>query len=103
MNLMRDDVPDRAPEDFLTALLSGAPDTRPAQRAREATADGVRYAFWMTPRDHGRERHEFYGFAVHASGSAARVFCTHEDAADLAWAQRVWRSLDYAPPRDGNG
>ncbi|MEU2393767.1 DUF2199 domain-containing protein [Streptomyces sp. NPDC007369] len=97
VNLMQDDVPGRAPADFLAALLDGAPDTRPAQRAEEPLSDGgVRYAFWLTPRDNGRPRHEFYGFAVRADGSAARVFCSHEDHADLAWAQRIWRSLDHA-------
>ncbi|MFB6713705.1 hypothetical protein [Streptomyces sp. NPDC056358] len=63
---------------------------------RRGVRGGLRHAFWLTPDDHGRERHEFYGFAVPASGTAAGVFCTHEDPADLAWAQHVWRSLDRA-------
>ncbi|WP_405426057.1 DUF2199 domain-containing protein [Streptomyces erythrochromogenes] len=95
VSLMRDDVPGRAPADFLTALLSGAPDTRPAQRVREPLGGGVRYAFWLTPQDSGRTRHEFYGMAV-APGIAAGLHCSYEDAADLAWAQRIWRSLDHA-------
>lgn len=94
VNLMRDDVPGRAPADFLTAVLSGAPDTRPAQRVREQLpGGGLRYAFWTTPQDNGRPRHEFYGFTLHSSGSAAAIHCTHEDPADLAWAQHIWRSL----------
>ncbi|MER6253140.1 DUF2199 domain-containing protein [Streptomyces sp. NPDC001584] len=95
VSLMRDDVPGRAPADFLEALLSGAPDTRPAQRAREPLGEGVRYAFWLTPQDHGRTRHEFHGMAV-SSGTAAGLFCSYEDPADLVWAQRIWRSLDRA-------
>ncbi|MER6445170.1 hypothetical protein DEJ51_05630 [Streptomyces venezuelae] len=95
VSLMRDDVPGRAPEDFLDALLSGAPDTRPAQRLREALGEGVRYAFWLTRQDNGRPRHEFYGMAVTA-GTAAGIYCTYEDPADLDWAQRTWRSLDRA-------
>ncbi|MFD6110274.1 DUF2199 domain-containing protein [Streptomyces yangpuensis] len=95
VNLMRDEAPGRAPADFLTALLSGAPDTRPAQRLSEPLGRGVRYAFWLTPQDHGRPRHEFYGMAV-APGIAAGIFCTYEDAAGLAWAQTIWRSLDHA-------
>lgn len=97
VNLMWDDVPGRAPADFLAALLAGAPDTRPAQRAREPLVDGLRYAFWLTPQDHARPRHEFYGFAVPAPGTAAGVFCTYEDPADLVWAQEIWRSLDHRP------
>ncbi|WP_051774089.1 DUF2199 domain-containing protein [Streptomyces sp. NRRL S-237] len=95
VNLLTDDVPGRAPRDFLTALMAGAPDTRPAQRAYEPLGGGVRYAFWLTPQDHGRPRHEFYGMAV-GPGTATGIFCTYEDAADLEWAQRVWRSLDRA-------
>ncbi|MFB6825212.1 DUF2199 domain-containing protein [Streptomyces virginiae] len=94
VNLATDDVTGRAPADFLTVLMSGAPDTRPAQRVREPLGEGVRYAFWLTPQDHGRPRHEFYGMAVTA-GTAAGIFCTYEDPADLEWAQRIWRSLDH--------
>ncbi|MFF9768186.1 DUF2199 domain-containing protein [Streptomyces sp. NPDC014636] len=93
VNLMEDDVPGRAPENFLTALMSGAPDELPAQRLTESFPGGLRYAFWLTPDDHGRPRHEFYGFTV-VAGSAAGVFCTHEDPADLVWAQYTWRSLE---------
>ncbi|MFB6991118.1 hypothetical protein ACFC0C_13055 [Streptomyces sp. NPDC056178] len=67
-------------------------------RLIEPLPGGLRHAFWPTPDDHGRERHEFYGFAVPASGTAAGVFCTHEDPADLAWAQHVWRFLDRTGP-----
>ncbi|CAM5585913.1 DUF2199 domain-containing protein [Streptomyces avidinii] len=95
VSLMTDDVAGRAPADFLTALLSGAPDTRPDQRAREPLGEGLRHAFWLTPQDHGRPRHEFYGMAV-AAGTAAGIFCTYEDPAGLEWALRIWRSLDRA-------
>ncbi|MET7370423.1 DUF2199 domain-containing protein [Streptomyces sp. NPDC005566] len=88
-----DDVPGRSPEDFLSVLLDGAPDKLPAQRLTEPLPGGLRHAFWLTPDDHGRERHEFYGFTVPAVGAAAGLFCTHADSADLAWAQQVWRSL----------
>ncbi|MGO4463024.1 hypothetical protein AB4039_37945 [Streptomyces sp. M-16] len=95
VHLMPDDVPGRAPADFLTALLSGAPDTRPAQRVREQLpGGGLRYAFWTTPQDNGRPRHDFYGFTLHPSGSTAGIYCTHEYPADLAWAQEIWRSLN---------
>ncbi|MER5887479.1 DUF2199 domain-containing protein [Streptomyces sp. NPDC001941] len=110
VNLMRDDVPGRAPADFLAVLLDGAPDKLPAQRLTETVPGGLRYAFWLTPADHGRPRHELYGFTVAAGSgngsgsdagsplaSAAGVFCTFEDAAELAWAQTVWRSLEYDP------
>ncbi|WP_405532196.1 DUF2199 domain-containing protein [Streptomyces avidinii] len=95
VSLLTDDVAGRAPADFLTALLSGAPDTRPDQRVREPLGGGLRYAFWLTPQDHGRPRHEFYGMSV-APGTAAGIFCTYEDPADLEWARRIWRSLDRA-------
>ncbi|GAA3117854.1 hypothetical protein GCM10017687_34290 [Streptomyces echinatus] len=61
VNLMEDDVPGRAPEDFLAALMAGAPDKLPAQRRTEPVPGGLRYAFWLTPEDNGRPRHEFYG------------------------------------------
>lgn len=98
VTVFTDDTPERTPEDFLSALLVGAPDKLPAQRLTEPLPGGLRHAFWLTPDDHGRERYEFYGFAVPASGTGAGVFCTHEDPADLAWAQQVWRSLDWAGP-----
>ncbi|WP_185899828.1 hypothetical protein, partial [Streptomyces sp. WAC07061] len=96
VSLKRDDVPGRAPADFLAALLSGAPDTRPAQRLREELpGGGLRYAFWLTPQDSGRPRHELYGFTLHPSGSAAGISCSHQDPDGLVWAQRIWRSLAY--------
>ncbi|MEV7558757.1 DUF2199 domain-containing protein [Streptomyces sp. NPDC089795] len=98
ISLVTDDVAGRAPADFLAALMSGAPDTRPDRRVREPLGEGVRYAFWLAPEDHGRPRHEFYGTAVTA-GTAARIFCSYEDPADLAWAQGIWRSLDRAVNR----
>ncbi|MFJ4584721.1 DUF2199 domain-containing protein [Streptomyces echinatus] len=94
VNLMEDDVPGRAPEDFLAALMAGAPDKLPAQRRTEPVPGGLRYAFWLTPEDNGRPRHEFYGFTV-VTGSAAGAFCTYEDPAGLAWAQETWRSLNH--------
>ncbi|AZM89606.1 MULTISPECIES: DUF2199 domain-containing protein [Streptomyces] len=96
VSLKRDDVPGRAPADFLAALLSGAPDTRPAQRLREELpGGGLRYAFWLTPQDSGRPRHELYGFTLHPSGSGAGISCSHQDPDGLVWAQRIWRSLAY--------
>ncbi|MFG2750996.1 DUF2199 domain-containing protein [Streptomyces xanthophaeus] len=96
--LCTDDEPGRPPADFLSALLDGAPDKLPGQRLTEPLPGGLRHAFWLTPSDHGRERHEFYGFTVPASGTAAHVFCSYEDPAHLAWAQQVWRSLERADP-----
>ncbi|MFJ8162437.1 DUF2199 domain-containing protein [Streptomyces sp. NPDC096136] len=99
VSLKRDDVPGRTQADFLTALLSGAPDTRPAQRLREEMPDGgLRYAFWLTPQNNGRPRHEFYGFTLYPSGTGAGIFCTHEAPDTLAWAQQIWRSLECTPP-----
>ncbi|WP_406364995.1 DUF2199 domain-containing protein [Streptomyces sp. NBC_01546] len=98
VTVFTDDNPGRTPEDFLSALLAGAPDKLPAQRLTELLPGGLRHAFWLAPDDHGRERHEFYGFTVPASGTAAGVFCTHEEPVDLAWAQEVWRSLAWADP-----
>ncbi|MDK9499387.1 DUF2199 domain-containing protein [Streptomyces katrae] len=97
VSLKQDDVPGRPSADFLAALLSGAPDTRPGQRLREELpGGGLRYAFWLTPQDSGRPRHEFYGFTLHPSGSGAGIFCTHEDPDGLAWAQQIWCSLERA-------
>ncbi|UUU37733.1 hypothetical protein [Streptomyces sp. NBC_00162] len=42
-------------------------------RFTELLPGGLCHAFWLTPDDHGRERHEFYGFTVPASGTAAGV------------------------------
>ncbi|MET9427552.1 MULTISPECIES: DUF2199 domain-containing protein [unclassified Streptomyces] len=95
VTVFEDDAPGRTPEDFLAALLDGAPDTLPGQRLTERLPGGVRYAFWRTPADHGGERHEFYGFMAPTGSTAAGVFCTHESADDLAWAQGVWRSLRW--------
>ncbi|GGZ97484.1 DUF2199 domain-containing protein [Streptomyces echinoruber] len=92
--VFRDDSPGRAPEDFLAALLQGGPEAPPAQRLTEHLPDGLRHAFWLTPDDHDRPRHELYGYTVARDGSAAAVFCTHESADALAWAHHVWRSLD---------
>ncbi|MFE2553465.1 hypothetical protein ACFXGI_33760 [Streptomyces sp. NPDC059355] len=96
VTVFTDDTPGRKPEDFLAALLAGSPDTIPGQWLTEPVPGGLRHAFWLTPDDHGRERYEFYGFTVPASGTAAGLFCTHEELADLAWAQQVWRSLAWA-------
>ncbi|MEV7709376.1 DUF2199 domain-containing protein [Streptomyces sp. NPDC088270] len=98
VTVFTDDTPGRTPEGFLSVLLAGAPDNVPEQRLIERLSGGLRHAFWLPPDDHGRERHEFYGFTVPAPGTAAGVFCTHEDPADLAWAQQVWRSLAWADP-----
>ncbi|MGY1577368.1 DUF2199 domain-containing protein [Streptomyces sp. MN13] len=99
VTVFEDDTPDRAPEDFLAALLDGAPVPPPDQRLTERLPQGVRHAFWLTPRDHGRERHELWGFTVPASsGTAAGVFCSHQAPEDLAWAQHVWRSLSWNDP-----
>ena len=91
--LFRDDRPGRAPEDFLAALLEGCPEPPSAQRLTESLPDGLRHAFWLTPEDHDGPRHELYGYTVTEDGSAAAVFCTHESADGLTWAQHVWRSL----------
>ena len=92
--LFRDDRPGRAPEEFLADLLEGGPEAPPSQQLTESLPDGVRHAFWLTPEDHDRPRHELYGYTVAGDGSAAGVFCTHESADALAWAQHVWRSLN---------
>ncbi|MGW2561831.1 DUF2199 domain-containing protein [Streptomyces sp. NPDC001514] len=96
VTVFEDDIPGRAPDDFLAALLDGSPDALPAQRLTERLPHGVRHAFWLTPSDHGRERHEFYGYTVPTSGTAAGLFCSHEAAEDLPWAQHVWRSLRWS-------
>lgn len=98
VTVFTDDVPGRTPEDFLSVLVDGAPDKLPAQRLTESLPGGLRHAFWLTPDDHGGERHEFYGFTVSDVGTAAELCCTHEDPADLAWAQQVWRSLAWSDP-----
>ncbi|MER5185728.1 DUF2199 domain-containing protein [Streptomyces sp. NPDC002896] len=104
VTVFADDTLGRTPEEFLAALLAGAPDRLPGQRLTEHLPRGVRHAFWLTPRDHGRERHELYGFTVPTGGTAAGVFCTYESADDISWAQQVWRSLRWdgaadAPPQ----
>lgn len=92
--LFQDDRADRTAEDFLAALLDGAPEAPASQRDTEMLPDGgVRHAFWFTPGDTGRGRHEFYAYAVEADGSAAGLYCSHEGAEAHAWAGHVWRSL----------
>ncbi|ALO10197.1 hypothetical protein AQF52_4603 [Streptomyces venezuelae] len=85
----------RTAEDFLrTELLAGAPEAPDAQWSTERLPDGgVRHAFWFTPEDTGRGRHEFYAYAVEADGSAAGLYCSHESAEAHAWARHVWGSL----------
>ncbi|MEV3993533.1 DUF2199 domain-containing protein [Streptomyces sp. NPDC049837] len=95
VNVFEDDTPGRAPSDFLAALLAGAPAAPESQRLTEPLPDGQRHAFWLTPAEHGRERHELYGFAAHADGTAVGTFCTFEAADDLAWALHTWRSLQH--------
>ncbi|WP_455359923.1 DUF2199 domain-containing protein [Streptomyces sp. SYSU K21746] len=83
----------RSREEFLASLLHGAPAVPPEQQLTEQLPDGVRHAFWLTSRPHGRDQHELYGFTVHESGTAAGVVCMWDEPEDLAWAQHVWRSL----------
>ncbi|MZE53429.1 DUF2199 domain-containing protein [Streptomyces sp. SID5770] len=92
--LFRDDRPERPAEDFLAALLDGAPEPPAGRRHTERRPDGgVRHSSWVTPEDTGRGRYEFSAYAVEPDGSAAGLFCSHETAEAHAWAVHVWRSL----------
>ncbi|MFJ5828952.1 DUF2199 domain-containing protein [Streptomyces sp. NPDC093089] len=97
--LFQDDRADRTAEDFLAALLDGAPEVPAVQRSTERLPDGgVRHAFWRTPADTGHGRHEFAAYAVDTDGSAAGLYCSHEDAAAHTWAGHVWHSLRRHTP-----
>ncbi|MEU3400282.1 DUF2199 domain-containing protein [Streptomyces filamentosus] len=94
VGLFQDNEPGRTAEDFLAALLEGAPEVPEGQRHTERLPDGgVRYAFWQTPEDTGRTRHELTAYAVEPDGAAAGLFCSYETPGHHAWAQHVWRSL----------
>ncbi|MFI5530322.1 DUF2199 domain-containing protein [Kitasatospora sp. NPDC051853] len=83
----------RGPEEFLAALLNGAPAVPPEQRITEDVPDGIRHAFWTAATHNGRTQYELYGFTVHRSGTAVGVVCLWDEPDDLAWAQHVWRSV----------
>jgi hypothetical protein len=84
---------DRTPEEFLAALLEGAPEVPAAQRLTEHTPGGVlRHAFWQSETVDGQERHQFYGYAV-SPGAAVMLGCFYGDAELLPWARHVWRSV----------
>ena len=102
VRLFEDDTPGRTPEDFLAALLEGAPVAAPGRRLTEHAAPGVRYAHWFAPGDHGGGRYEFLGYTVPSAGTAAGVLCSYEAEDDLAWAQRVWRSLSWGGVPEGD-
>ncbi|MEU3605136.1 DUF2199 domain-containing protein [Streptomyces sp. NPDC035033] len=94
VGLFQDTEPGRSAEDFLAALLRGAPEVPAGQEHTERLPDGgVRYAFWLTPGDTGRTRHELTAYAVEPDGSAAGLFCSYEEPEQHAWARHVWRSL----------
>ncbi|WP_030693599.1 DUF2199 domain-containing protein [Streptomyces globisporus] len=94
VGLFQDTEPGRAAEDFLAALLERAPEVPEGQHHTERLPDGgVRYAFWFTPRDTGRTRHELTAYAVEPDGSAAGLFCSYEEPEQHPWALHVWRSL----------
>ncbi|MEU2548331.1 DUF2199 domain-containing protein [Streptomyces roseolus] len=95
--LFQDTEQGRAPEDFLAALIGDNPQMPKALEGQEdrerLPGGGVRYAYWFTPGDTGRTRHELYAYAVEPDGSAAGLFCSYEEAGQHAWARHVWRSL----------
>ncbi|WP_078954978.1 DUF2199 domain-containing protein [Streptomyces griseus] len=94
VGLFQDDEPGRTAEDFLAALLEGAPEVPEGRRHTERLPHGgVRYAFWRSPEDTGRTRHELTAYAVEPDGAAAGLFCSYEAPEHHAWAQHVWRSL----------
>ncbi|MFJ4985348.1 DUF2199 domain-containing protein [Streptomyces sp. NPDC088732] len=83
----------RGPEEFLTALLNGAPTVPPERQITEDTGNGIRHAFWTVATPNGRTQHELYGFTVDRDGNAAGVVCMWDKPDDLAWALHVWRSV----------
>lgn len=91
--LFTDDA-DRCPVEFLGSLLETAPTVPREQQLTEQLPDGIRHAFWLTEP----ERHELYGFTVHADGTAAGIVCRWREQEDLAWAQHVWRSARRSAP-----
>ncbi|MFD6350247.1 DUF2199 domain-containing protein [Streptomyces roseolus] len=92
--LFQDTEQGRTPEDFLAALIGEAPEVPEGQEDLERLpGGGVRYAYWFTPGDTGRTRHELYAYAVEPDGSAAGLFCSYEEAGQHAWARHVWRSM----------
>ncbi|MFE4659000.1 DUF2199 domain-containing protein [Streptomyces hydrogenans] len=90
----QDDEPGRSAEDFLPLLVGETPPVPEGQEHTERLeGGGIRYAFWFTPQDTGRARHELTAYVVEPDGAAAGLYCSYEEAGQHPWARHVWRSL----------
>ncbi|MEV4349680.1 DUF2199 domain-containing protein [Actinoplanes sp. NPDC049596] len=78
--------PGRTADAAIAAMTQGSPRDRDGELS-ERDGDVLRHAFWLKP-----SHHELYGYAATSTGIAC-VTCMYDDVGDLAWAQRVWRSL----------
>nr|WP_225953253.1 DUF2199 domain-containing protein [Kibdelosporangium phytohabitans] len=87
---------DRPAEDFLNALLDGAPEVPVGQSSRQETGVEVRYCFWLVNTVDGKRQSEVYCF-VAWPGAALRVVFIHDDPSESehAWAMHVFNSVQY--------
>jgi hypothetical protein len=81
---------DRPDEEFLHALLDGAPQTSAEQTLVIPTDDDLTHAFWLQ----AGEQHEFHAHVIR-DGSALSLSLRYDDPADHAWAMHVLRSVAY--------
>ncbi|MFF9341419.1 DUF2199 domain-containing protein [Streptomyces sp. NPDC014773] len=94
LTTFQDNEPGRSAEDFLPLLVGETPPVPAGQEHTERLeGGGIRYAFWFTPEDTGRSRHELTAYVVEPDGAAAGLYCSYEEAEQHAWARHVWRSL----------
>jgi hypothetical protein len=77
-------------EQAIARMTEGAPPERTGELTEQ---DGqlLRHAFWRPAYTQGKVLQNLHGF-IAAPGAVLHVGCVYDDPADLAWAQRVWRS-----------
>ncbi len=80
-------------DDAVADMLDGAPPQRDGELA-ERDVGLLRHALWLSTIVDGRQQFELYG-TVAVPGALLLITCMYDDAADLAWAQHVWRSIRH--------
>ncbi|RSM52417.1 hypothetical protein DMB66_40235 [Actinoplanes sp. ATCC 53533] len=82
---------DAAPADMIRDLTADSPPDRDGELT-ETDEQVHRYAFWRPALGDGRIVHNLHGY-VAVPGDLLHLVCVYDDPADLAWAQRTWRSV----------
>jgi hypothetical protein len=80
-------------DDAVADMLDGAPPQRDGELA-ERDGDLPRQAFWLSSIIEGVSSSSFTAL-VAVPGTLLLITCRYDDAADLAWAQHVWRSIRH--------